>query len=47
MAMNMTIQDVPTADLAAIVAGLVAQGLTFEASPISQGLWLIRLTGGY
>lgn len=41
--------NVPTAALAAIVAGLVREGVTFEVSPwgMEDGLWCVTLLGGY
>ena len=42
----MTINDIETKDLAEIVAGLVREGVTFEATQ-RRGLWTITLTGGF
>jgi hypothetical protein len=42
------IDFVKTSDLAAIVAGLVREGVTFTVSPMNaEGYWSISLTGGY
>ncbi|CAB5079569.1 hypothetical protein UFOVP143_32 [uncultured Caudovirales phage] len=43
----MTIHNIETSQLAAIIAGLVQQGLTFDAHSHSVGLWTITLTGGF
>lgn len=46
----MTIENIETKDLAAIVAGLVKQGLTFKCQPMEGhygGGWKITLTGGF
>ena len=36
-----------TAAMVAIVAGLVREGVTFEAHEINGGRWRIELTGGF
>lgn len=45
----MIIKNIPTKQLAAIVAGLVKEGIVFEAQPdeLTYDHWLIKLTGGY
>ena len=47
----MTIENIPIEKLAAIVAGLVREGVTFEAAPMPSigagDYWRITLTGGY
>lgn len=45
----MTIEHIETSELAAIVAGLVREGVTFEARPsvTRAGCWRIVLTGGF
>lgn len=44
----MTIRFVPTESLAAIVAGLVREGVTFDVLPSGlDGQWTITLTGGF
>lgn len=43
----MIIKFIEPNHLAAICAGLVKQGLTFEAEPCGAGLWQIKLTGGF
>lgn len=43
----MTIKYIPADELAALVAGLVKQGLTFEATPDNLGTWTIKLLGGF
>lgn len=45
----MTIKDIHINQLAIIVAGLVAQGVTFEARPAHETsqFWNITLLGGY
>jgi len=42
----MTIEITNAAQLAAVVSGLVQEGLTFHAE-IADGGWLITLTGGF
>ena len=46
---NMIIERIKTADLADIVAGLVAKGVTFKAYPMIDyaDRWVVELTGGY
>jgi hypothetical protein len=43
----MKITNVPTNRLCLIIAGLVQQGLTFEAFEDGEDMWTIILTGGY
>lgn len=45
----MTIREIPVQQLAIIIAGLVAQGVTFEAYPshFNSDTYTIKLTGGY
>ena len=45
----MTIERINTSDLADIIAGLVKQGITFNAYPMTNyaDRWIIELTGGY
>lgn len=43
----MTIRAISTEQMVEIVAGLVKNGLTFEATPAPHGEWNIKLTGGY
>lgn len=42
------IYGVTTAELPALVAGLIREGVTFRVRPASSGLgdWVIELTGG-
>ena len=42
----MTIERIDISELAEIIAGLVKQGLTFQARPVN-GTWTIELTGGF
>lgn len=42
----MTIEYIDVKDLPAIVAGLVREGVKFEAAPRGD-YWIIILTGGY
>ena len=45
---NMTIERIPLAKLAAIVAALVKEGLTFHVRPHAHyDEWTITLTGGF
>ena len=34
-------------DLSFVIAGLVREGVTFDARKGSGGMWFIELTGGY
>ena len=44
----MTIENITIEDLPRIVAGLVREGVTFEARPYPNGtLWFVRLLGGF
>ena len=45
----MVIKNIPLSQLAEIVSGLVQRGIMFEAQPdeLTDGCWLITLTGGY
>ncbi len=44
----MKIQHIETAAaLAALVAELMKQGVTFQAYPTPDGRWTVELTGGY
>ena len=44
----MSIEDIKIEDLAEIIAGLVKQGITFEAyQKNGSDFWNINLTGGY
>lgn len=43
----MKIEGIGTADLATIVAGLVAQGVKFRAYKTGVDVWAIELTGGF
>lgn len=44
----MQIQNVKPDKLAKVIAGLVKEGLTFEAYPAPDGeTWVIDLLGGY
>lgn len=41
------IRGIPTAELAEVIAGLVKQGVTFEAYPDAKpGEWIVELLGG-
>jgi len=43
-----TIENIDLTDLPRIVAGLVREGVTFEARPYPNGtLWFVKLLGGY
>ena len=44
---NMVIRHIDVSQLATIVAGLVREGLTFEAIADLGGTWTIKLTGGF
>lgn len=43
----MTIKANGIKDMVLIVAGLVREGLTFEATEGADEVWTIKLTGGY
>lgn len=43
----MSIENVPTASLGALIAQLVQNGLTFKAYPLCEDFWTIQLLGGY
>lgn len=46
----MKIENIPTEELAEVIAGLVKQGLTFRAHHqpgFSHSVWTIELTGGF
>ena len=43
----MSIENVPTKSLGALILQLVQNGLTFKARPLCEDFWTIEILGGY